>query len=195
MQGPRENHCHRTAWLLLASWVWLCLPAMVSAKADYFTIRSASTQLNEGVYLLDASIDFHFSEAALEALHNGIPLVLEVQIKVERSREWLWTETIAALSQRYRLQYHALSERYVVHNLNTDLRQSFGRLEDALYILGEVRDFPMLDRRLLQEGSRYTAGLRATLVVEALPTPIRLWAYVADQWRLDSAWYRWQLQP
>lgn len=196
MQGPVTRHRQRTAgWLLLAGWMCLCLPAIATAKADYFTVRNASTQLNEGVYLLDASIDFHFSEAALEALHNGIPLVLEVQIKVERSREWLWTETIAALSQRYRLQYHALSERYVVHNLNTDLRQSFGRLDDALYVLGEVREFPMLDRRLLQDGSRYTASLRATLVVEELPTPIRLWAYAAEQWRLDSAWYRWQLQP
>lgn len=195
-QGCMANHSQRiTAWLLLVGWIYLCLPGAAHANESYFAVRDASTRLSEGVYLLDASIDFGFSDAAMEALLNGIPLVLEVQIKVERKREWLWTKTIAALSQRYRLQYHALSERYVVHYLNTDLRQSFARLDDALYALGEVHDFPMLDRRLLQGGDQYTAGLRATLVVEELPTPIRLWAYAAEQWRLDSPWYTWQLQP
>lgn len=195
-QGCAANHTQRiTAWLLLVGWIYLCLPGTVHAKESYFAVRDASTRLSEGVYLLEASIDFRFSDAAMEALLNGIPLVLEVQIKVDRKREWLWTETVAALSQRYRLQYHALSERYVVQYLNTDLRLSFARLDDALYALGEVHDFPMLDRRLLQDGDHYTAGLRATLVVEELPTPIRLWAYAAEQWRLDSPWYTWQLQP
>jgi hypothetical protein len=189
-----DNRSQRiSVWLLLIG--WMSLPGILQAKETYFTVSDASTRLSNGVYLLDASIDFRFSDAAMEALLNGIPLVLEVQIKVERSREWLWTKTIAALSQRYRLQYHALSERFVVHFLNTDLRQSFAGLDDALLALGEVHEFPMLDRRLLQDGDQYTAGLRATLVVEELPTPIRLWAYAAEQWRLDSPWYSWQLQP
>lgn len=194
-QGYVAVHCQRTsAWLLLVGWICLCLPGAVFAEG-YFTVRDARTQLKDGVYLLDANIDFHFSDASMEALQNGIPLVLEVQIKVERERKWLWAETVASLSQRYRLQFHALSDRYVVHNLNTDQRQSFTTLDDALYALGAVREFPMLDHRLLHEDSNYTVNLRAALVVEELPTPMRLWAYVADQWRLDSPWYTWQLQP
>lgn len=195
MQGCGAIHCRSTtAWLLLG-WAWLWLPAAALAADNYFTVRNAHAELRDDVYLLDADIEFRFSEAALEALQNGIPLVLEVEIKVERPREWLWAENIATLSQRHRLQYHALSDRYVVHNLNTDLRQSFARLESALDALGVLREFPMLDRRLLEGDAVYRVKLRAGLVVEELPTPIRLWAYASDQWRLDSAWYTWQLQP
>lgn len=189
-----------SAWLLLVGWVWLWLPGAVAAAdaADpdaHFAVREATARLQDGVYLLDADIDFRFSEAALEALRNGIPLVLEIQIKVERSRNWLWDDTVAALGQRYSLQYHALSDRYVVHNLNTGQRQSYTTLDDALFVLGRVRDFPMLDRRLLETGGDYQASVRAALVVEQLPTPMRLWAYASDQWRLDSAWFSWPLQP
>lgn len=184
-----------TAWLLLAGWAWLWLPAVALASDGFFKVRDAHAVLRDDVYLLDADIDFRFSEASLEALQNGIPLVLEIQIKVEKPREWLWSETVASLSQRHRLQYHALSDRYVVHNLNTGLRQSFARLENALDALGALREFPMLDRRLLEGDTRYRVKLRAGLVVEELPTPIRLWAYASDQWRLDSDWYTWQLQP
>ena len=183
------------AWLLLVAWLGVCIPCTVRADDAYFAVRDARTQLKDGVYLLDANIVFRFSDAAMEALRNGIPLVLEIQIKVGRQRAWWLDETVAALGQRYRLQFHALSDRYVVHNLNTDQRQSFASLDDALHALGMIRSFPMLDQRLLQAGADYQASLRASLVVEELPTPMRLWVYISEQWRLDSAWYTWQLQP
>lgn len=187
---------HRaTAWLLLVGWVCLCLPLTGSAADPFFAVRDARTHLSQGVYLLDANIDFGFSDEALSALHSGVPLVLKIQIRVEQGRDWLWNLTVAELSQRYRLQFHALSDRYVVQNLNTGTRLSFADLDDALYELGSVREFPMLDRRLLDTEKDYRAGLRAVLDVEELPTPMRLWAYVSDQWRLDSEWYQWQLRP
>lgn len=196
MQACVPIRCRRTTvWLLLAGWAWLWLPAPALAADGYFQVRDARAQLRDDVYMLDADIELRFSEASLEALQNGIPLVLEVEIKVEKPREWLWPETVASLSQRHRLQYHALSDRYVVHNLNTDLRQSFARLDNALDALGTLREFPMLDRRLLESDVHYRIKLRAGLVVEELPTPIRLWAYASDQWRLGSDWYTWQLQP
>lgn len=188
----RGNTC---VWLLLAGWVWLWLPTPTHAAEAMFTVRDAHAELYDEVYLLDADIEYRFSEASQEALQNGIPLVLEIEIKVERLRDWLWPETVATLSQRHRLQFHALSDRYVVHNLNTDQRQSFARMETALETLGTLREFPMLDRRLLQTDARYQVKLRAGLVVEELPTPIRLWAYASDQWRLGSDWYTWPLQP
>lgn len=188
--------CQRVVAWLLIGWLGLCLPLSLSAAEEgYFSVRDARTELRDGVYLLDANIDFDLSGEALDALHSGLPLVIKIEIKVEREREWLWKETVAEVRQRYRLQFHALSDRYVVHNLNTDARSSFAELEDALYTIGAVRAFPMLDRRLLDPEAEYIASLRATLDVEELPTPMRLWAYVSEQWRLDSEWYQWSLLP
>jgi hypothetical protein len=181
--------------LALLGWLALWMPCSVFAEDAYFSVRDARSQLKEGVYLLDANLVYRFSDSALEALHNGIPLVLETQIKVGRRRAWLWTDTVAALSQRYRLHYHALSDRYVIHNLNTDQRRSFATLDDALHELGSVRGFPMLDEKLLRPGAEYSVAVRAVLVIEELPTPMRLWAHVSDQWRHDSSWYTWRLQP
>ena len=191
----RIGQQRRPAWLALLGWLVLWIPCSVVADDAYFTVQDTRTMLKEGVYLLDTNIAYRFSDSAMEALHNGIPLVLETQIKVGRQREWLWTDTVAALSQRHRLQYHALSDRYVIHNLNTDTRQSFTTLDDALYALGTVRDFPMLDEKLLRPDAEYQVGVRAVLVIEELPTPMRLWAYVSDQWRHDSAWHTRRLQP
>lgn len=194
-QGGAQRAYQRTVWLALFGWLVLCLPGAVCAEDTYFSVRDARTALKDNVYLLDANIVYRFSESALEALHNGIPLVLETQIKVGRQRDWLWTDTIAELRQRFRLQYHALSDRYVIQNLNTGQRQSFSTLDDALHGLGIVRSFPMLDAKLLQADAEYRVRIRAVLLIEELPTPMRLWAYASDEWRHDSAWYSWQLQP
>lgn len=193
------SHCALTVarfirWLL-AGVLCLCATFAAWAEQGYFSVRDARTELKDGVYRLDANIDFRFSDEALDALHSGLPFVINIEVKVERPRNYLWADTVAELRQRYRIQFHALSDRYVVHNLNTDTRHSYVALDDALQAFGTLRDFPMLDRRLLDLGHRYRAGLRATLDIEALPTPMRLWAYVSDQWQLDSEWYQWPLLP
>ncbi|WJW75624.1 DUF4390 domain-containing protein [Thiohalobacter sp. IOR34] len=180
-------------WLLL---LWLLAPPLPAAEAvPRFQVRDLNTELRDGVYRLDANIVFPLSAPVKEALENGVPLVFELQMEVIRPRDWLWDETLAALSLRYRLRYHALSERYVLENLSTGVRQSYPSLNEALYRLGTLRDFPLLDRQLLPSGGTFLARLRAVLDIEALPTPLRVMAYVSRAWWLGSDWYQWQLEP
>lgn len=160
-----------------------------------FEVVAAGTQLKDGVYRLDARILFVLSEPVSEALHNGVPQVIEIQMQVFRSRDYLWNETLASVSQRFRLAYHALSERYVVENINTASRSSYPSLGEALYHIGLVRDFPLIDAKLLAEGKAAYGAIRATLDIESLPTPIRLGAYTSRNWWLGSEWVSWPLQP
>jgi len=167
-----------------------------SAEEDqFFKVRKAETALVEDVFRLNANIDFHLSKEAKEALQSGVPLVLEIQIQVLRERPWVWNALVAKLTQRYRVHYHALSQRYLVKNLNTGVQSSFRTLDGVLLVIGTLKDFPMLDKHILESAQSYIGKLRADLDIEALPTPIRLWAYSSPKWRLGSGWYEWQLQP
>lgn len=159
-----------------------------------FNVLGGTVRLVEDVYLLDAHIDYQFSTPVLEALENGVPLVIELQIEVLRHRELAWDERITRLSQRYQLSYHVLTEQYLVKNLNSAVQQSLPNAETALNVLGEVASLPLLDKRLLVAGETYTVRLRARLDLDALPTPLRLPAYFSQQWRLASAWHAWPLQ-
>lgn len=169
-------------------------PSDAQAEAPRFIIHSAATRLVNDVYVLNAEIEYQFSAAVLEALENGVPLTLELTIEVIHPRAWLWNEQFTDLKQRYRLQYHALTQQYLVRNLNSDTQYNFPTRSAALHALGNVADLPLLDKRLLQADQPYTARLRAGLDIETLPTPLRLLAYLSPQWHLDSAWYTWSLQ-
>lgn len=157
-------------------------------------VRRADTVLADKVYRLDATIDYRLSEEVLQALHNGVPLNIRLDIEVDRSRDYWLSETVAALQQRYELAYYPLADQYLVRNINSGARYSFATLEDALAQLGEVNDFPLLDKKFLRRSDVYTGRLRAQLDIDDLPTPLRLWAYVSAGWRLSSEWYPWPIQ-
>lgn len=179
--------------LLLAA---LAVPGAPAAAAEEgaFVVEQAGTRLENGVYRLDAWIRYRFSGAVLEALENGVPLTVEVQIEVSRSR-WYWmAEEVAELSQFYLLQFHALSRQYLLTSLNSGAQRSFSSLPSAVAVMGRIQGLPILDRKLLQPETTYAVRLRARLDIESLPSPLRPVAYLSDEWRLVSEWYEWSLR-
>ena len=178
----------------LAIALCLSLGFLPGAQASGFTIRSVSTHLEDKVYQLDANIDYQFSDSALEALRNGVPLIVLLDIKVEQKRSWWLNKTIADLQQGYLLLYHALTEKYIVNNLNSGAQDNYERLSSALNALGKVKDLPILDAHLANNGSQYIVRLRTRLDLESLPAPMRPLAYISSDWHLESNWYQWPLQ-
>jgi hypothetical protein len=177
----------------LALWLGLLLAPPLHA-ADFF-ITGIHTRLQDNVYLLDANIDYRFSDEALEALDNGVPLTFQLNIEIQRKRRWWLDAEVADLQQRYRLQYHALSHQYLLQNLNSGAFYAFHTLSAARDAMGTLRDYPLLDEQLVEEGEEYEVLLQTELDIEALPSPLRPLAYITPAWRLNSDWYTWSLTP
>ena len=164
-------------------------------RAEGFVIQSVETHLVNKVYLINAQIDYQFSEVALDALQNGVPLIVLLDIEVEQKRKWWFNKTIAELQQGYLLLYHALTEKYIINNLNSGAQENYDSLRSALDSLNKIKDLPIIDANLIKKGESYDVQLQTYLDLEALPAPMRPIAYISSQWRLESDWYRWPLQP
>lgn len=184
-----ERRC-RDFWLA----VFLCA-LIFPVLAEQTSIYNPRTLLSDGVYRISARVDIQLGDTVRQALNNGVPLLIELQIEVLRNRDWLWPVTEARLSQRFGLVYHALSQNYLVGNHSSGVQLSFRELEGALAYIGDLYDLPFIDEKLLKPDQQYTLRMRAQLDVESLPTPIRLWAYISSDWSLDSDWYQWPLNP
>jgi hypothetical protein len=163
------------------------------ADAADIRVLKADTRLVDGVYRLNAVIDYDLTTPVREALLNGVELVFDVDIAVLQDHMWWWDTDVAGLGQSYRLSYHALSRQFLVENLNTGVQRTFPDLSSALHHQGIVRELPLIDASLLDKDHTYTASLRAQLALNELPLPIRMRAYLSPAWRLGSGWYTWQL--
>ena len=173
--------------LLLGLLVLLVLPG--SIRAEGFVVDNASVTLVKGVYQVDARIAYQLDGKPREALESGVPLVLEVELRVQRARKYLWNETIADVLLRHKLNYRALTQQYQLENLNTGEIESFTSLNAALNFLRQLRRFPLIDASLLQDDAPYLLSIRANLDIESLPTPLRALAYVTPDWYRGSAWF------
>jgi hypothetical protein len=158
-------------------------------------VRSAYTERENGVFFLMARIDYRLSREAYEALENGVALNIELQINLTQSRRFMWDAGIASLRQRYQLSFHALTQRYIVLNLNSGESVHYSDLPTALAGLGTVDRLPLIDTALLDENDRYEVALRAVLDIKELPASVRLLSLVWGNWRVVSDWYTWRLRP
>jgi len=164
--------------------------SVVGTQAAEFTIRDAQTRLVDGVYQLEADLHYQFSDPIHEALDNGVPITINVQIVVERQRDYLWNKAVISLQLHHTIEFHALSGQYIIRNLDSGSQQNFRSLNSALLTLGEVRELPLLDKSLLKDpDAAYQVRLRSEIDIDALPAPLRPVAWLSYEWKLISEWF------
>ncbi len=163
-------------------------------REGYFEVRSATTEVVDGVHTLDARLQLVLSSEALAALESGVTLTIEMQLQVIRTRRWFPDDVEAELAARYELEYRPLTQRYIVKNLNSGDQDSFATLYSALNSLGRVQELPVIDDAVLDPDSTYRARLRAMLSTRKYPATLRLLFFWRGQWQLQSEWFEWPLE-
>jgi Domain of unknown function (DUF4390) len=188
---PRLRRGPAALQLLLAlALVGLCY-AQDSRAQGRFDIRSAYVERAEGVYQLNATLDFEVIEGARAAIRDGAPFTLHLEIVVRRERSYWLDEVVATLDQSYELLYHALSDRYLVRNVNSGEQVSFATLDAALDSLRVISNLPILDQALVRPERRHEISLRASVDVRTMPDTLRFILFWSDDWRQRSEWYTW----
>jgi hypothetical protein len=170
-------------------------PARADGLEGRFDVRSADLEIKDGVYHLNARLDLPVSDAVRRGLAEGVPLTVELDIDIERVRQLLPNSRIAELTQRYHLQYNAVSARYILRNDNSGQQESLGTVDTALEQLAEVRSLPVLDKSLVAPDRRYEANVRAKIDYGSVPFSLRVLMFWVNEWHRESDWYTWTLQP
>jgi hypothetical protein len=207
MNAARSNFIHTTrrrrrppakflrlALAAVVATAWM-QPLQADGLEGRFEVRSADLQLKEGVYHLNAHMELPVSDAVRRGLAEGVPLSLELDLQIERVRQLLPNSRIAELTQRYHLQYNAVSARYILRNENSGQQESLSTIDAAIEQLSEVHGLPVLDRALIAADRRYEASVRAKLDYGTVPFSLRLLMFWVNDWHRESDWYTWTLQP
>lgn len=188
----RNNHRRLAALASLILWTL----ATASQVAAEFTIAKVDTRYEGEMLVMDAGIDYGFSEEALEALDNGVPLILEVRILLRGAGDWIWDSSLVDQRLRYIIRYKPLSERYLVSPLPGNGGASYVTRDAAIAALGEINGLQLASReRLRKAGGSFILWVLASLDTDGLPLPLRPMAYLLPAWKLSSGWTQWPLKP
>lgn len=174
------------AGLLFGCWLLIAGSALA---ADKSAVRQADIRAVPHGYVLDADIDIVLNRTLQDALIKGINLHFLVELELTRPRNWWFDEDIAEPVRKLRIYYHLLLRRYVVETGYTT--RTAATLDEALAMLGRVRDWQILERGALRSGRRYDARLRLRLDTAQLPKPLSIGAVTGDKWELATPWFDW----
>lgn len=180
----------------LAGWILLLLCHAVGGRAaDYgFVVKRAELVSAGESYLLNADVDYRFSDAAIEALEHGVPLTLVARFKIKRQRDYWLDETILSETRRFHIRYHPLAKSFQLLHENSGIPQSFAGLSALLGAMGEIRGWRIIPASPLEPDNCYLASLSVKLDIEALPLPLRPLAYVSPDWYLGSPKFQWRVE-
>lgn len=165
--------------------------AQAASRESQLLIRGAQADFDDDILELDAQLDMQLPKGALKAIDGGLTLHLTYEIEVSRVRRWLPDATIASIEQQFELSYHALSQRYLVRNLNTGEQQDYGTVEAALARITDVKGLPVLDASLLPPGPQYEGRVRAVLDMASAEDAFGWLLFWTDDWSAESDWYTW----
>ncbi len=177
---------------LRAKLLWSLLLISVDVAAA-INIDEISQRIEAGKLLLEARVSFEFSDDTYAALESGVALIFEYRVFAKKRRKLWWDKTVARVSRRVKIEHHALTNRYIVTDLNDDQRRTHVSFADAQDDLEQIRNIDLGESTAFMPLQAHRAGLRVALDIESLPAPMRPVAYVSPSWRLASDWYRWNL--
>ena len=127
-----------------------------------------------------------------QMLLNGIPLTFVYDVRLEEKRFFGGNDYAKEI--RYLLYYHGLSKQFVVRGLTTQKQYSYPTLSLALLFISTP---PAIEFEVKDEQGfhldRYEGRAKLWLDIEALPTPLRIPAYLSSNWWLNSSWFKWEL--
>src|ERR1700683_1245188 len=174
---------------LLGAWA---AQACADALDGVLEVRSAYVSVEGGVFLLHARVEYPVNPAIRDALHDGVPLSVDLDTRIERERRFWFNADVIELTLRRELEYHAVSDRYLVRDTRSGEQKSFATLEEALTDLGTVDGWPVMVEPQLTPG-HYRITVRAGVRRGRLPASLRALMFSTDDWHRGSAWDTWAL--
>jgi len=192
------RRAHELLSLLLALCVTLGGAAVSRADAldGLLEVKSAYATPEQGVYQLFARVAYPVNDDIRAALKDGLTLTFDLDVVVSRERRFWVDETVAEYTLKRELSYHAVSDRYVMRDLdprNGDEQHSYPTLEETLDALGTVDAWPFLLKAQLNPNRQYRVSLRAGVRRGRLPDTLRVLLFWTDDWHRESEWFSWSL--
>lgn len=177
------------AAFFMAAWATV---GIADALDGTLEVRSAYVNVDGGVFLLHARIEYPLNPTIRSALRDGITLTYDLDTRIERERRFWFDASVVDLTLRRELSYHAVTDRFLVRETRSGKQESFATLEEAIDFLGRVDAWPILVEPQLGSGS-YQVSVRAGVRRGNVPSSLRALLFWTDDWHRQSEWYTWSL--
>ena len=187
-----QTKSKRHQWLATQLGVTLAIALFcVSASAD-LSVLSGRSYTTADMVKTKTTLFLDLGSEPTKALVNGIPLTINLNVLLVKESAWPWRITAAKWQYPFRIQYHALLNRYTLLQPVGGEFQAFNSLYETL---SSIRQVTLQEQ--IPTGINQTDPISIQVQLELdrrlLPGPLKLAALFFPSWQLDSGWQQWQV--
>jgi len=181
------------AQLLIAAMILYAVCNNSYAKENNIVINDLAVEVIEQEINVKCDVQYGVHEEVEIALLNGIEMMFNLIVEVRQQRGYWLDPLISSVSKSFKIKYHALSEQFVVSELNEHTEKSFPDLYSAFYNREHIDEIDLVSLTRLNIEEEYYVRAKAQLVTEELPLPLRVKSYFSKNWRPSSGWSQWPI--
>jgi hypothetical protein len=173
----------------------LLMPLLAAGvqAAERIVVQSAFVNVRGGVFELNARTIFPLNDDVRAALSDGATINLDLQAVVDKQRRYWMDATLVDVVLRRELTWNAVSQRYILRDVDRGEQESYVALDEALVAAGVVSGWPVVVEPQLDPDATYEIRVRAGIRRGRLPDALRALIFWSDGWNRSSKWYSWIL--
>lgn len=179
--------------LIIIACAILAISNNVYAKASNIIINDLAVEVIEQEINVKCDVQYGVHEEVEIALLNGIEMIFKLIVEVRQEKAYWRDPLITSVSKSFKIKYHALSEQFVVSELDEHTERSFPDLYSAFYNREHIDEIDIVSLSRLDIDKAYYLRAKAQLVTEDLPLPLRVKSYFSKNWRPSSGWSQWPI--
>lgn len=165
----------------------------VYAKANNIIINDLAVEVIEQEVNVKCDVQYGVHEDVEVALLNGIEMIFKLNVEVRQQKAYWPDPLVTSVSKSFKIKYHALSEQFVVSEIDEQTERSFPDLYSAFYNREHIDEIDLVSLSRLDIDKTYYLRAKAHLVTEVLPLPLRVKSYFSKNWRPSSGWSQWPI--
>lgn len=160
-----------------------------------FNVTSASFTMQDGLLLLNSTIEIELPQYINKAIDQGfaVPLMFEVEV-LEYSPYW-FDKKLLSLKQQYQLHFLPMLSSYAIFDVNANERLYYNSRQQAVRHLKVVYAYPMFDISNINQSGLAYVRIRSGIDVDELPLPLKSSSLWDNDWELESDWFEWDIAP
>ena len=179
-------------WLINQRGVVLTIVLLSAPASADLSILSGHSHTTADIVKTQATLFLDLGSEPAKALVNGIPLTINLNVLLVKESTWPWRMSAAEWQYPFRIQYHALSNRYTLLKPVDGEFQAFTSLYEMLSSIRQVTLQEQIPAGV-NNSDPISIQVQLKLDRQLLPGPLKLVALFLPSWHLDSGWKQWQV--
>ena len=179
-------------WLSNTRGVVLIIVLLSAPASADLSVLSGRSHTSADTVNTQATLFLDLGSEPAKALVNGIPLTINLNVLLVKESAWPWRVSAAEWQYPFRIQYHALSNRYTLLKPVGGEFQAFTSLYEMLSSIRQVT-FQEQIPTVVNRTDPISIQVQLKLDRHLLPGPLKLAALFLPSWHLDSGWKQWQV--